>query len=151
MERTLAPPFHILRCLVLVADCFFQILDNSFKFILDVIKNKVISTGSKSRYIPIHFDKLPWQHVPVWLQGMTYRLPDKIEQIIQRMHNIQPYEISAIPFRNTLIVDEPRLEELKKAANLVSKSDHKECDVEHCRKVRKAEYNKYINSKYYIH
>jgi len=108
--------------------------DNSFKFILDVIKNKVISTGSRSRYIPIHFEKLPWQHVPVWLQSMTYRLPDKIEQIIQRMHNIQPYEISAIPFRNMLIVDESRLEELKKAANLVSKSEHKECDLEQCGK-----------------
>ena len=81
---------------------------------------------------------------------MTYRLPDKIEQIIQRMHNIQPYEISAIPFRNMLIVDESRLEELKKAANLVSKSEHKECDLEQCGKVSICTlfYKKYVYKKY---
>ena len=92
-----------------------------------------MTTGSKSRYIPIHLTNS--QNVPIWLQGIPYRVPDNIEQIIQRMHNIQPYEILSVPLRNSINIDGAKLAELKKAVKLVLKPLHLECNVEHCNKV----------------
>ena len=102
-------------------------------------------TGSKSRYIPIHFDKNDSQNVPIWLQGVPYRVPDDIEQIIQRMHNIQPYEILSTPLRNSVILDAAKLEELKKAVKFVLLPEHLECNAEHCDKVTRLHKKKFQN------
>ena len=94
-----------------------------------------MTSGSKSRYIPIYLDKYNSQHVPVWLQGMPYQVPENIEQMIQRMHNIQPYEIKAAPLKNVVIVDGAKLEQIEKAVKYVTATQHKDCSSEECDKV----------------
>lgn len=98
--------------------------DNSFKFILDVIKEKVWRTGSKSRYIPIYFDESELHHVPVWLHGVACQVPDDTENILRRIFSIQQYNIESTPKRNDIVIDQVRLDELKKATTCILEIKH---------------------------
>ena len=102
------------------------------------MKNKVMNTGSKSRYIPVYFERGQLQNVPIWLQGVSHRVPENIEQIVQLMHNIKPYEMNVRPLKNTIIVDKWKVAEVKTAVDFVLKPRHIECNDELCEKVRES-------------
>eukprot|EP00112_Aurelia_sp_Birch-Aquarium-sp1_P003826 Seg1430.19 transcript_id=Seg1430.19/GoldUCD/mRNA.D3Y31 product="hypothetical protein" protein_id=Seg1430.19/GoldUCD/D3Y31 len=106
--------------------------DNSFNFILDIIRNKIMDRECKARYIPVHIQQEVAKVVPPCLRGNAYRVPEKVEEIIQRMYKVPVYTLSEQPFVNTMCLDQTCMESLKKAATSFLKPKHNDCDSANC-------------------
>ena len=92
--------------------------------------------GCKARYIPVHIQQEMAEVVPPCLQGTTYRVPEKVEEIIQRMYKVPIYTLEEQPVLNTMCLDQTCMENLKKAAASFLKPKHNDCDLANCVKVR---------------
>ena len=112
------------------------VADNSFKFVLDIIRNKIMNKGCQARYVPVHLHEDMATVVPPCLQGTTYRIPEKVEDIIQRMYKVPMYTIEEQPILNTICLDQTCMESLQKAAASFLKLKHNDCDPANCVKVR---------------
>ena len=47
-----------------------------------------MDNGCKERYVPVHLHQEMATVVPPCLQGTTYRVPEKVEKVIQRMYKV---------------------------------------------------------------
>ena len=91
--------------------------------------------GCKARYIPVHIQQEMAKVVPPCLQGTAYRVPEKVEEIIQRMYKVPIYTLEEQPVVNTMCLDQTCMESLKKAAASFLKPKHNDCDSANCIKV----------------
>eukprot|EP00794_Sanderia_malayensis_P006941 gene6941-7721_t len=118
-------------------ECEMHESNKPLRFVLNIIRNNILSSQSCSKYIPTYIDSL--SYVPSCLKGACNKVPDNMEAVIQRVLDIPKYEMNSVrsttPVKNELGLDEHLLGQLKLAANKVSMSSHPGCDPLSCSKV----------------
>ena len=114
---------------------------SAFNFVLNIIRNKIMQKGKKSKYIPVYIDPKKKENpvVPAFLQTVCMELPSSLEKMIQRIHRIRPYElrksVTIQAIENSIEIDDSTHSTLKSCASSILHSKHRECVSGLCSKV----------------